>query len=188
MIGVADLSRRFFLECDSSLNQTRSMRRFWNHTPHLQQHTNVAPDLSVIGWREWLSFPDLGIPCIKAKIDTGARSSSLHAFDIEEFRRGKTTWLRFLVLPLQRSKDSRVLVEAPLVEYRIVRSSSGHQTCRPVIRTLIHCGDRCWETEITLSSRDEMGFRMLLGRQAIAQRFIVDSSRSFVAGKPKSYR
>ena len=137
-------------------------------------------DLPSVGWREWLALPDLKIAMIKAKIDTGARSSSLHAFDVTEFRQGKTVWLRFTIAPSQRSLTDSIVAEAPLVEYRSVRSSSGHQSYRPVIRTTIQLGELKWSAEITLSNRDEMGFRMLLGRQAIANRFIVDSGQSFL--------
>jgi hypothetical protein len=158
------------------------MRRASPNSKQLAAKRSLPTALPYIGWREWLALPDLDVPLIKAKVDTGARSSSLHAFDISEFRRGKNTWLRFTIAPQQRSLASGIVTEAPLVEYRSVRSSSGHQSYRPVIRTTIILGDLKWTTEITLSSRDEMGFRMLLGRQAIANRFLVDSGKSFLTG------
>ena len=134
----------------------------------------------LVGWREWLSLPSLEVPRVKAKIDTGARSSSLHAFSIEEFQRGQQTWIRFGIHPVQHSSAERVVAEAPLLEYRSVRSSSGHISVRPVIVTPVRLGLFEWMIELTLSSRDEMGFRMLLGREAIRNRFLVDSGASFM--------
>jgi hypothetical protein len=137
----------------------------------------------VVGWREWIALPALGIDAIKPKIDTGARSSSLHAFNVETFDRGGQTWVRFDVHPLQRDDKHAVRAEAPVIEYRHVRSSSGHQTLRPVIRTELLLGGRRWKVDLTLAARDEMGFRMLLGREAMRGRFVVDPARSFVIGK-----
>jgi hypothetical protein len=141
------------------------------------------PARLVVGWREWIALPELGIARIKPKIDTGARSSSLHAFNVETFDRGGATWVRFDVHPLQRNSDVTVRAEARVLEYRHVRSSSGHQTLRPVIRTELALGGRRWPVELTLAARDEMGFRMLLGREALRGRFIVDPGRSFLTGK-----
>lgn len=136
----------------------------------------------VIGWREWIALPELGIAAIKPKIDTGARSSSLHAFNMETFERGGATWVRFDVHPLQRNAAA-VRAEARVLEFRHVRSSSGHQSLRPVIRTDMALGGRQWAVELTLAARDEMGFRMLLGREAVRGRFVVDPARSFLLGK-----
>lgn len=144
-----------------------------------------ASDLLLIGWREWIALPDLGVKQIKAKVDTGARSSSLHAWDIEEFTRDGRAWLRFLLHPLQRSIKKSVHAEAELLEYRPVRSSTGHQSLRPVIVTHAVLLGQKWPIELTLASRDEMGFRMLLGREALRGRFLVHSGASFLAGKPK---
>jgi hypothetical protein len=137
-----------------------------------------------VGWREWVALPDLGVPAIKAKVDTGARSSSLHAFDIEEFQRGSTTYVRFEVHPLQRSGRAAVTAEAPLVEHRVVRNpgGGGREELRPVVITDIELGGARWPIELTLTRRDAMGFRMLLGRQAVRRRFVVDPARSFVHG------
>jgi hypothetical protein len=140
----------------------------------------------VIGWREWVSLPELGIEEIKSKIDTGARTSSLHALDIKPFERGGQRWVRFKVHPLQRNTKSTVEVEAPVLEFRHVKSSSGHLTHRPVIRTdLVLFGQRR-NIDLTLASRDQMGFRMLLGREALRRRFVVDPSRSYLAGRRPS--
>jgi len=145
--------------------------------------TKKSPELKWIGWREWVSLPELGVPTVKAKIDTGARTSSLHAYDIEEFRSGKRRMVRFRVQPEQRSSRHAVVAEAPLVDKRSVRPSSGHAEVRHVILTRIELMDESWEAELTLTRRDEMGFRMLLGRQALRGRFLVDSGTSFRNGR-----
>lgn len=140
-----------------------------------------ARDLPVIGWREWLALPDLGVAAVKAKIDTGARSSTLHAFNLERFERDGEPWVRFVVHPVQRSTHETVTAEAPLLDERHVRNSGGKQQLRPVILTTVDlAGDR-WPIELTLTNRDEMGFRMLVGRQAVRNRFVVDAGRSFLA-------
>lgn len=140
--------------------------------------------LPLIGWREWLALPKLGVTQIKAKVDTGARSSSLHAWDIEEFSRGGVRWVRFVLHPLQRSQEETIRAEARLLEYRTVRSSTGHQSLRPVIITPVDLLGQTWPIELTLASRDEMGFRMLLGREAVRNRFLVDPGASYVGGRP----
>ena len=139
--------------------------------------------LTVIGWREWVSLPDLGIPRIKAKVDTGARSSSLHAFDVRLFENDGKTHVRFKVHPLQRSSRETVVAEAPVLEFRHVKSSSGHGTKRPVIVTTVEALGQSWPIEVTLANRDTMGFRMLLGRTAMKPHFVVDPARSYLAGK-----
>ena len=136
----------------------------------------------VLGWREWASLPDLGVGEIKAKLDTGARTSSLHAFDLMHFERAGRPMVRFEVHPVQRSAENAVLVEAPIVDERWVRNSGGDQELRPVIETSVRIGGRLWLIELTLTRRDEMGFRMLLGRQALKRRALVDPGRSFRAG------
>lgn len=142
----------------------------------------------IIGWREWLSLPALQVAHIKAKVDTGARSSALHAFDIAPFHRGGTRMVRFRVHPLQGDARTVVTAEAELIDTRAVRSSSGEQEVRPVIHTTARILDREWPIELTLTRRDQMGFRMLLGRQALRRRFLVDTGRSFLAGTPESGR
>ena len=144
------------------------------------------PDvLPTIGWREWVGLPDFGIKSIKAKVDTGARSSSLHAFNIEPFERDGGEWVRFDLHPVQRESKSSVTVEAPVLEYRSVRASNGKASVRPVVLANVELLGQTWPVELTLASRDEMGFRMLLGRQAFRGRFLVDASRSYLGGKPR---
>jgi hypothetical protein len=138
--------------------------------------------LPSIGWREWLSLPELGISWIKAKIDTGARSSTLHAFDLEPFHQNGTSMLRFKVHPHQRNNKDTITAEAEFLEERHVRSSTGHTQLRPVIITIVDLNGLSWPIELTLASRDQMGFRMLLGRQAVRQRFLVDAGHSFLWG------
>ena len=140
--------------------------------------------LPVIGWREWVSLPELGIKTIKVKVDTGARSSSLHAYDLEEFERDGAPWIRFSVHPVQRNTLEVVQAEARILEYRRVRSSSGKASRRPVIVTSISLLDKTWPVELTLANRDQMGFRMLLGREAFRKRFLVDAGKSYYGGKP----
>ena len=142
-------------------------------------------DLPIIGWREWVGLPDLGIDSIKVKVDSGARSSALHAFGVKIFDRDGATWVRFSVQPVQRSNKRIVEAEAPVLDFRSVKSSSGVAQKRPVIMTSVELlGDR-WPVELTLASRDEMGFRMLLGREAFRGRFLVDGAKSYYGGKPK---
>lgn len=141
--------------------------------------------LPAVGWREWLSLPELGIERIKAKVDTGARTSALHAFDVAPFEVGGELWVRFRVHPAQRDTVTTVEAAAPLVDEREVRSSSGKATWRPVVRARVVLGDDDWPIEITLVRRDLMGFRMLLGRQALRHRFHVDPGRSFLRGSQK---
>ncbi|RMF37208.1 MAG: ATP-dependent zinc protease [Planctomycetota bacterium] len=140
--------------------------------------------LPVIGWREYVSLPDFGLRHIKAKIDSGARSSSLHAFDIEEFEQADGTgWVRFKVHPLHRQDHHVVELEAPLLDTRHVRSSSGHGDHRPVILTTLEMMGQRWPIELTLADRSEMGFRMLVGREAMRGRFLIDPGRSFCCRK-----
>ncbi len=141
--------------------------------------TNPKDQRIRIGWREWIELPELGIHSIKAKIDTGARTSSLHAFQVETFRRSGRDFARFRVHPFQRDSIRVVQAEAPLIDVRTIRSSSGHITERPVITTQIRLFDEFWTIELTLANRDQMGFRMLLGREAIRGRFLVDPGNSF---------
>jgi hypothetical protein len=138
-----------------------------------------------IGWREWVALPDLGVTRIKAKIDTGARSSALHAFDLEQFRRRGRDMVRFAVHTLQRSNKRVIVAEAEMLDERIVRSSNGVHALRPVILTRVELLGEIWPIEMTLASRDEMGFRMLLGRQAVRGKFLIDPGRSYLGGRPQ---
>jgi hypothetical protein len=141
--------------------------------------------LKTIGWREWVVLPGMGRAAIKAKVDTGARSSSLHAFNVRVERRRGVDIVLFELHPLQRSDRRKIRAEAPLVEMRKIRSSDGHESLRPVIETEIELMGERWPIELTLATRDTMGFRMLLGRQAIRSGFVVDAGRSFLGGIPK---
>ena len=140
--------------------------------------------LPVVGWREWLTLPDLGVEAVKAKIDTGARSSSIHATRVRLFEVNGESRVRFEIHPIQRRTRPTVAVEVPVFEFRAVRSSSGEVARRPVIVTMVELLGQSWQIEITLADRDQMGFRMLLGREAVRRRFLVDSGRSFYGGKP----
>jgi len=143
------------------------------------------PGLPVIGWREWVGLPNFGIKAIKVKVDTGARSSSLHVFEQQVFERDNVQWVRFKIHPVQRNRNKTVKAEARILEFRSVRSSSGVASLRPVILTNVKLLDITWPVELTLASRDEMGFRMLLGREAFRGRFLVDAGKSFYGGRPK---
>ena len=138
-----------------------------------------------VGWREYLALPDLGVRRIKAKIDTGARSSALHAFNVERFRRRGKIMVRFAIQPLQRSNKRVVIAEAEMIDERVVRSSNGVHDLRPVIITSVELLGQSWPIELTLASRDAMGFRMLLGRLALVDRFLIDPGRSYLGGRPK---
>ncbi|MCA9152470.1 MAG: ATP-dependent zinc protease [Planctomycetales bacterium] len=143
----------------------------------------LLSDRRVIGWREWVALPQLGIKKIKAKVDTGACSSSLHAANIERFQRHDVDWVRFDILPVQRSTRHTVRIEMPVLEFRPVRSSTGHVTERPVILVEVELMGQRWPIEMTLASRHKMGFRMLLGREALRGRFLVDADGSFYGGR-----
>ena len=145
-------------------------------------HT-VAP--TVAGWREWVSLPGLGVGWIKAKLDTGARSSAIHAFDLEELTRDGERWVRYTVHPWQDSDDDAVACESKVLAQREVRSSSGHVEERYVVCLELSMVGHLVTAEVTLSRRDEMGFRMLVGREALRQGFLVDPGRSYVGGRPK---
>lgn len=146
------------------------------------------PNMHVIGWREWISLPDIHIGSIKAKIDTGARTSALHAYDIEEVVINRRHYVRFKVHPIQKNTDRVVKAEALLVEKRVVRDSSGNESLRPVIVTDVVIGNLRWQIELTLVNRDEMGFRMLLGREAVRGHLLVNPNRSFILGKTKKVK
>ena len=142
-------------------------------------------ELAVIGWREWIKLPDLGVDNIKAKVDSGARSSSIHAVNVETFDRNGEQWVRFRIHPIQRSKKDAIDIEAKVLEFRSVKSSNGVAKIRPVILTKITLLGKVFEVELTLASRDNMGFRMLLGREAFREHFLVDGGRSYYGGKPE---
>jgi len=137
-----------------------------------------------IGWEEWVGYPELGLPCIKAKIDTGARTSALHAFDAEIFDNDGAAYLRFKIHPLARNRKLTRICEAPLVGERFVTSSNGQKEKRYIIKTRLVIGEQSFETEITLTKRYGMSFRMLMGRNSLKQgRLIVDPARACLLGK-----
>lgn len=136
----------------------------------------------VVGWREWVALPALGIEAIKAKLDTGAKTSALHVRDQELYEADGMLWVRFRTHPFQRDDRTVVRCAAPLIDRRWVRNSGGTRERRNVITTLLGIGGETWEMELTLASRDEMGFRMLVGREAMRGRIIVDPAQSFRTG------
>lgn len=137
-----------------------------------------------LGWREWIAIPELKIKRVKAKVDTGARTSCLHAFFVERFRQRGQSLVRFGVHPLQQSADVSVICEAKLLDQRVVSDSGGHREQRSVIEANVIIGSDSHKIELTLTDRDTMRFRMLLGRTAMEGKFIVDPSASYLAGKP----
>lgn len=143
----------------------------------------MSTQLLTMGWREWIVFPDLGVRPVKAKVDTGARSSTLHAEDIELIQQSGVKKVQFRVYPLQRSKEKSALCVAELHDERWIKSSNGGREMRPVIRARIQWSGCLWDIDLTLTSRDLMGFRMLLGREAVRGRCLVHSGRSFLGGK-----
>lgn len=137
-----------------------------------------------IGWREWVSLPDLNIPAIKAKIDTGARTSALHTFHIETYKQGKKEFIKFKIHPLQRKTDIEIECTARLLDKRVVKDSGGHAEERYVISTPIKLGELFIPAEITLTNREDMKFRMLLGRSALTKENIeIDPGSSYLLGK-----
>jgi len=138
-----------------------------------------APSI-VVGWREWVCLPELGNVRVKAKIDTGARTSAIHAWRLQPFEKDGASWVRFELHPNQDDNKTRIVCEAPVHDSRLVKSSNGHEQRRYVIRTPLRMGLHIWPIELTLTRRDEMGFRMLVGRTALKPGALVNPSKSFL--------
>ncbi len=149
----------------------------------MDQPTNPET-LPMIGWRERVSLPNLGIKQITAKTDTGAYSSSIHAFEITEFAKAGELWIKFCVLTSRHSIDSKHWCEAKVADQRKVKNSGGKSIRRYFIATTICIGEKCWEIELSLADRESMGYRMLLGRTAIRGNFLIDPRKSYLTGKP----
>lgn len=138
----------------------------------------------MLGWREWVALPALGINPIKAKIDTGARTSALHAFAIDPYKKGKQQWVMFAIHPIQKHTDVVLECHAPVKDRRIVSDSGGHKQRRYVVETELVIGNIAINAEITLTNRDSMVFRMLLGRTALCDGFLIDAHASYLQGNP----
>jgi ribosomal protein S6--L-glutamate ligase len=142
-----------------------------------------SPATLVLGWEEWVALPELSLPAIKVKVDTGARTSALHAFYVEPFGPSRARKVRFGVHPLPRRRDLAIECTARIIDRREVTSSNGEREVRYVIETPLRIGERQWPIEITLANRNMMTYRMLLGRQAILAGMLVDPSSSFLQPK-----
>jgi len=140
----------------------------------------ISPPILIAGWREWAELPDLNISKIKVKLDTGAKTSSLHAFDLSTFTNKGEEWLRFDVHPIQDNDTIRRTCVCPIVDHRWITSSSGHSQKRFIIQTTLKIGEYSSLVEISLAKRDEMGFRMLIGRNALKKKALIDPGRSFL--------
>lgn len=138
-----------------------------------------------IGWREWVQLPQFGVNEMKVKVDTGADSSSLNAFNMERFSRDDGEWVRFEIHPRQRSRKPAIVCEALVVKERKVKNPGGRTELRPVIRTSLIVAGREIDAMVNLTTRDEMSFRMLVGRRTIRKHFIVDPGRSYLGGRPE---
>ena len=143
-------------------------------------------ELPTLGWREWVSLPELGLQRIKAKVDSGARTSSLHAFEVRDFEESGIHRVEFKMHPNQHDDQTVAVCVADIVDERSVRDSGGHKEQRWVIETPLTIGAITWNVEINLTSRDDMRFRMLLGRTALRGRALIDPARSYVQGKRRN--
>lgn len=152
----------------------------------MTQHINkAATEQVILGWREWVALPELGISALKCKVDTGARTSALHAFSVEPFTKDNQAWVRFGIHPHQGDEQTELWCESPVKDQRIVSDSGGNKTERYFIETDLVLGDQRFKIDLSLTSRDTMRFRMLLGRVALDPRFLVDVSQSYSQNLPK---
>ncbi len=136
----------------------------------------------IIGKEEWCGLPELGLPAIKARVDSGAKTSSLHAFNIHQFEENGKRYVHFDIHPIQNDRKTIQSCRGMVVDKREVKSSTGDKERRPVIKTPITLGDETWEIEVTLTNRDSMGYRMLIGREAMTNRVLIDPDSSFCLG------
>lgn len=147
------------------------------------KHAKTFENKMVIGWHEWCALPKLHLPAIKAKIDTGAKTSALHAFEIKPYKKQSETYVKFLIHPIQGDDETVVQCRAKVVDIRSVMSSNGHKEKRYVISTPLVMGGERWDIEVTLSNRDPLTYRMLLGREALERHVIIDPHRINCLGK-----
>ena len=145
--------------------------------------TQDCDDLLLVGWKEWIALPEFGVDRLHAKFDSGATMSSLHAERIEEFKRGSNSWMRFFVIGDHDHVETPYHCNARLIEYRNIRSSNGSIESRPVIETILYIAGFQWPIEVTLSNRETLECRMLIGRSALAGRCLVDCGRSDILSK-----
>lgn len=136
----------------------------------------------VIGKEEWCSLEELGLPSIKARVDSGAKTSSLHAFNIHQFEENGKRYVHFDIHPVQNNRKLIQSCRALVVDRRDIKSSSGEKERRVVIKTPLTLGGKTWDIEVTLANRDSMGYRMLIGREAMACRVLIDPDSSFCLG------
>lgn len=172
---AAELFSYFVINC----RQVKESIPIMN-TPKTRLKLKKDQKLLTVGWREWLSLPELGIARIKAKVDSGARTSALHAFEIRSFKQHNKHYIRFKIHPLQRSKEDAVECVAEVQDIRWITDSGGHRERRYVIKTQLKLGEINWPIELTLTNRDTMSFRMLLGRTAMKKRLVINPAVSFL--------